>query len=86
MKPLGATKTSPRCDAPAMLLTPQERRKLNIEHAHWRVEFLLHLLDSHRALPGPRDESWRRREVEFQRSLAKAQVELEAAEGVAMAS
>jgi hypothetical protein len=69
-----------------MLLSPQERRKLNLEHAHWRVEFLLRLLDSHRALPGARDELWRRRESEVVSSLAKAQVELEQAEGMAMAS
>jgi hypothetical protein len=69
-----------------MLLSPQKRRKENLQHANWRVHFLLSLLESHRALPVMRDVTWQRQEHEYLRGLAQAQVELERAERLALAS
>jgi hypothetical protein len=85
-EPLMASADAISREARAMLLSPQERRKKNLQHAHWRVDFLLRLLDSHRALPAMRDATWQRQEDEYLRGLAQAQVELDRAEWLALAS
>jgi hypothetical protein len=60
-----------------MPLNRHERHRQNLEHARWRVEFLLSLLDSHRRMLTKRDIDWQRREVDYIRQLATAQIELE---------
>jgi hypothetical protein len=60
-----------------MLLNRLERHRQNLEHARWRVEFLLSLLDSHRQMLTRRDAEWQQKEADYVRQLAAAQVELE---------
>jgi hypothetical protein len=60
-----------------MLLNRHERRRQNLEHARWRVEFVLSLLDSHRGMLTKRDAEWKRKEADYLRQLAAAQIELE---------
>jgi len=60
-----------------MLLNRLERHRENLEHARWRVEFVLSLLDSHRRMLTRRDAEWRQKETEYLKQLAAAQVELE---------
>jgi hypothetical protein len=52
-----------------------ERHRRNLEHARWRVDFLLSMLDSHRKLQGRRDATWQEREREYLKQLALAQAE-----------
>lgn len=60
-----------------MLLNRHERHRQNLEHARWRVEFVLSLLDSHRGMLTKRDAAWQRREADYVKQLAEAQIELE---------
>jgi hypothetical protein len=62
-----------------MPVTPQERQRSNLAHARWRVEFLLSILDMHRAAPvhGP---EWAEKEAEYLHQIAEAQVELDRVE------
>jgi hypothetical protein len=60
-----------------MLLHPEERHKLNLEHARWRVSFLLSLLEAHRKFSSRRDDAWARKEAGYLRQLSNAQGEIE---------
>lgn len=54
-----------------------ERLKSELEHARWRVSFLLALLDSHRRLAHKWEGEWRQKEIGYIRQIAEAQVELD---------
>jgi hypothetical protein len=62
-----------------MPISPKERQRNNVIHARWRVEFLLSLLDAHRAAPvhGP---EWAEKEAMYLHQIAEAQVELDRVE------
>jgi hypothetical protein len=53
----------------------EERLKSNLEHARWRVSFLLNLLASHRALPRM-SLKWEMTEADYIQRLAFSQIEL----------
>lgn len=52
-----------------------DRDRSNLEHAHWRVRFLLCLLDSHRTMPR-KDPGWCAKEADYIQRLAAARAEL----------
>lgn len=52
-----------------------ERHRRNLEHARWRVDFLLSLLDSHRKTQGKREAKWEEKEHRYLRELAIAQAD-----------
>jgi hypothetical protein len=68
------------------MVEAEERQKGNLEHARWRVEFLLCLLDAHHQLPAKQDEEWQRKEKDYIRQLSEAQVGLDQLERIAGAS
>jgi hypothetical protein len=68
------------------MLKPHQRHKDNLEHAHWRVNFLLCLLDSHRRLRFGTDTGWDEKEGEYLRRLAAAQADLDRAERLGYSS
>jgi flagellar biosynthesis chaperone FliJ len=60
-----------------MLSDAEKRHKVNLEHARWRVSFLIALLQSHRRLPRKWGIEWQNKENDCIQRLAAAQVELE---------
>ena len=60
-----------------MPLNRHERHRENLEHARWRVEFVLSLLDSHRGMLTKRNAEWQQKETDYLKQLATAQIELE---------
>jgi hypothetical protein len=52
-----------------------ERYRRNLEHARWRVDFLLSMLDSHRKMQVRRSPNWEEREREYLKELALAQAD-----------
>lgn len=59
-----------------MLLDSEERQKGNLEHAHWRLEFLLSLLQTHRTV-SIKTPDWARKESDYLHQIAEVQVELD---------
>jgi hypothetical protein len=60
-----------------MYLNRFELYQQQLEHARWRVHFLLSLLQTHRQLGSKRDAQWATRESEYVRQLAAAQTALD---------
>lgn len=54
-----------------------ERQRSDLEHARWRVSFLLALLDSHRRLAHRWEGEWHQKEAAYIKQIAEAQVELD---------
>lgn len=59
-----------------------ERWKSDLEHARWRVAFLLALLDSHRRLTHRWEGEWHQKEIGYLKQICQAQVELDRLESV----
>src|SRR5688572_10919622 len=68
---------TPKMEHLPPMLKPHERQKDNLEHAHWRVDFLLCLLDSHCRLRFGQDPGWEEKEMDYLRRLAAAQADLD---------
>jgi hypothetical protein len=67
-----------------MHLNRFELHQQQLEHARWRVQFLLSLLQTHRQLVSKRDAQWAARESEYVRQLAAAQAALDRVDRVSI--
>lgn len=58
------------------IMDPQLHALDNLEHAHWRVNFVRHLLQAHLASPWKGTREWQAQHADFLHQLAAAEDEL----------